>query len=96
MTLPTEYDSRVKAMEVDKRPMEQYSEIRGPNTQIQELVEAIVLLISHKEKFENLRIHPPKKVVLYGHLGYREDPAGQACAARTKATFLQLIGFQLV
>ncbi|KAF6105725.1 proteasome 26S subunit, ATPase 3 [Phyllostomus discolor] len=28
-TLPTEYDSRVKAMEVDERPTEQYSDIKG-------------------------------------------------------------------
>lgn len=63
MTLPTEYYSWVKAMEVDKKPMEQYSDIRGPNKQIQELVEAIVLLINPKEKFENFRM------LMYGHLG---------------------------
>lgn len=34
MNLPTEYYSWVKAMEVDKRPTEQYSDIRGPNKQI--------------------------------------------------------------
>ena len=28
-TLPPEYDSRVKAMEVDERPTEQYSDIGG-------------------------------------------------------------------
>ena len=28
-TLPSEYDSRVKAMEVDTRPTEQYSDIGG-------------------------------------------------------------------
>ena len=29
--LATEYDSRVKAMEVDERPTEQYSDIGGEN-----------------------------------------------------------------
>lgn len=33
-TLPTEYDSRVKAMEVDERPTEQYSDIGGLDKQI--------------------------------------------------------------
>lgn len=38
-TLPTEYDSRVKAMEVDERPTEQYSDIGGLDKQIQEVPE---------------------------------------------------------
>lgn len=37
-TLPTEYDSRVKAMEVDERPTEQYSDIGGLDKQIQEVI----------------------------------------------------------
>jgi 26S proteasome regulatory subunit T5 len=41
--LPAEYDSRVRAFEVDERPTEQYSDIGGLDQQIQELVEAIVL-----------------------------------------------------
>lgn len=53
-TLPAEYDSRVKAMEVDERPTEQYSDIGGLDKQIQELIEAVVLPVTHKERFENL------------------------------------------
>lgn len=53
-TLPSEYDARVKAMEVDERPTEQYSDIGGLDTQIQELIEAIVLPMTHKERFEKL------------------------------------------
>ena len=41
--LPPEYDSRVRAFEVDERPTEQYTDIGGLDSQIQELVEAIVL-----------------------------------------------------
>ena len=36
-TLPAEYDSRVKAMEVDERPTEQYSDVGGLDKQIQEV-----------------------------------------------------------
>ena len=36
-TLPAEYDSWVKAMEVDERPTEQYSDIGGLDKQIQEV-----------------------------------------------------------
>lgn len=39
--LPTEFDSRVKAMEVDEKPTEDYTEIGGLDKQIQELIEAV-------------------------------------------------------
>jgi len=95
-TLPTEYDARVKAMEVDDRPSEQYSDIGGLDKQIQELIEAVVLPMTHKEKFENLGIHPPKGVLLYGPPGTGKTLLARACAAQTKSTFLKLAGPQLV
>lgn len=95
-TLPSEYDARVKAMEVDERPTEQYSDIGGLDTQIQELIEAIVLPMTHKERFEKLGISPPKGVLLYGPPGTGKTLLARACAAQTKATFLKLAGPQLV
>lgn len=95
-TLPAEYDARVKAMEVDERPTEQYSDIGGLDKQIQELIEAVVLPMTHKEKFENLGIHPPKGVLLYGPPGTGKTLLARACAAQTKSTFLKLAGPQLV
>lgn len=62
-TLPAEYDSRVKAMEVDEKPTEDYSDVGGLDKQIQELVEAIVLPIQHKDRFTKLGIKPPKGVL---------------------------------
>lgn len=95
-TLPSEYDARVKAMEVDERPTEQYSDIGGLDTQIQELIEAIVLPMTHKERFERLGVSPPKGVLLYGPPGTGKTLLARACAAQTKATFLKLAGPQLV
>ncbi|CAL1269562.1 unnamed protein product [Larinioides sclopetarius] len=95
-TLPQEYDSRVKAMEVDERPTEQYSDIGGLDKQIQELIEAVVLPMTHREKFENLGIQPPKGVLLYGPPGTGKTLMARACAAQTKSTFLKLAGPQLV
>merc|ERR1712117_261839 len=94
--LPAEYDSRVKAMEVDMRPTEQYSDIGGLDKQIQELQEAVVLPMTHKEKFVNIGIHPPKGVLLYGPPGTGKTLMARACAAQTKSTFLKLAGPQLV
>ncbi|KAK3089118.1 hypothetical protein FSP39_001006 [Pinctada imbricata] len=95
-TLPQEYDSRVKAMEVDERPTEQYSDIGGLDKQIQELIEAVVLPMTHKERFEALGIQPPKGVLLYGAPGTGKTLLARACAAQTKSTFLKLAGPQLV
>merc|ERR1711976_1070746 len=95
-TLPAEYDSRVKAMEVDERPTEQYSDIGGLDKQIQELIEAVVLPMTHKERFVALGIQPPKGVLLYGAPGTGKTLLARACAAQTKSTFLKLAGPQLV
>ncbi|KAK7477833.1 hypothetical protein BaRGS_00030911 [Batillaria attramentaria] len=95
-TLPQEYDSRVKAMEVDERPTEQYADIGGLDKQIQELIEAVVLPMTHKERFEALGIQPPKGVLLYGAPGTGKTLLARACAAQTKSTFLKLAGPQLV
>ena len=40
--LPNEYDSRIKAMELDEKPTEDYSDIGGLDKQIEELREAVV------------------------------------------------------
>lgn len=95
-SLPQEYDSRVKAMEVDERPTEQYNDIGGLDKQIQELIEAVVLPMTHKDKFESLGIQPPKGVLLYGPPGTGKTLLARACAAQTKSTFLKLAGPQLV
>ena len=63
--LPAEYDSRVKAMEVDEKPQEDYNDVGGLDKQIEELVEAVVLPILHKERFEAIGIQPPKGMDIY-------------------------------
>jgi 26S proteasome regulatory subunit T5 len=95
-TLPAEYDSRVKAMEVDEKPAEDYSDIGGLDKQIQELIEAVVLPIQHKDRFLKLGIKPPKGVLLYGPPGTGKTLIARACAAQTNAAFLKLAGPQLV
>ena len=47
-------------MEIDERPTEQYNDIGGLDKQIEELVEAVVLPITHKDRFEKIGIKPPK------------------------------------
>mmetsp|Transcript_14648 Transcript_14648/g.35814 ORF Transcript_14648/g.35814 Transcript_14648/m.35814 type:complete len:426 (-) Transcript_14648:430-1707(-) len=95
-TLPAEYDSRVKAMEVDEKPTEDYSDIGGLDKQIRELREAVVLPMTHSEKFKTLGIRAPKGVLLYGPPGTGKTLLARACAAQTNATYLKLAGPLLV
>jgi 26S proteasome regulatory subunit T5 len=83
-------------MEVDERPTDDYSDIGGLDKQIQELIEAVVLPMTHKDRFEAIGITPPKGVLLYGEPGTGKTMLARACAAQTKATFLKLAGPQLV
>ncbi|KAG9315787.1 26S proteasome subunit P45 [Chiua virens] len=94
--LPTEFDSRVKAMEVDERPTETYTDIGGLEKQIEELVEAIVLPMEQAEKFKTLGIKPPKGCLMYGPPGTGKTLLARACAAQTKACYLKLAGPSLV
>ncbi|KAL7433455.1 hypothetical protein ACHAXM_003569 [Skeletonema potamos] len=94
--LPAEFDSRVKAMEVDERPTEEYSDIGGADKQIQELIEAIVLPMTHKDMFDTIGIKPPKGVLLFGPPGTGKTLLARACANQTNAVFLKLAGPQLV
>ncbi|KAJ3039705.1 26S proteasome regulatory subunit 6A [Rhizophlyctis rosea] len=94
--LPAEYDSRVKAMEVDEKPTEDYNDVGGLDKQIEEMVEAIVLPMTHSERFKNLGIKPPKGCLMYGPPGTGKTLLARACAAQTNACFLKLAGPQLV
>ncbi|KAJ7962478.1 26S protease regulatory subunit-like protein [Quillaja saponaria] len=75
-------------MEVDEKPTD-YDDIGGLEKQIQELVEAIILPMTHKEQ---LGIGPPKGVLLYGPPGTKKTLMAQACIAQTNATFMNLAG----
>jgi 26S proteasome regulatory subunit T5 len=63
-TLPAEYDSRVKAMEVDEKPTEKYTDVGGLDKQIEELVEAVVWPMKEAERFKKIGIKAPKGIAL--------------------------------
>ncbi len=94
--LPTEYDSRVKAMEVDEKPQEEYQDIGGLEKQVEELIEAVVLPMREADRFKKVGIQPPKGVLLWGPPGTGKTLLARACAKHTDAVFLKLAGPQLV
>jgi hypothetical protein len=90
------YDARVKAMEVDEKPTEDYSDIGGLDKQIQELIEAVVRPMTHRHLFQKIGIRPPKGCLLYGPPGTGKTLLARACAAKTNACYLKLAAPQLV
>jgi 26S proteasome regulatory subunit T5 len=94
--LPVDYDARVKSMEVDEKPKDDYSDVGGCDKQIQELQEAIVLPLTHADRFKKLGVKPPKGVLLYGPPGTGKTLLARACAKETDAVFLKLAGTSLV
>lgn len=51
-----------------------------------QLIEAVVLPMTHKERFQNIGIQPPKGVLLYGPPGTGKTLLARACAAQTKVS----------
>jgi len=94
--LPDEFDSRVKAFEMDERPRETYADIAGCDKQIQELIEAVVLPMTHKDLFNAIGIKPPKGVLLFGPPGTGKTLLARACANQTNAAFFKIAGPELV
>jgi 26S proteasome regulatory subunit T5 len=61
-------------MEVDEKPTEDYNDVGGLDKQIEEMVEAIVLPMTHRDRFVNLGIKPPKGCLMYGPPGTGRFP----------------------
>ena len=64
--------------------------------QIQEIKEAIELPLTHPELYEELGIKPPKGVILYGEPGTGKTLLAKAVASQTAATFLRLVGTEMI
>lgn len=94
--LADEADPMVSVMKVEKAPLESYADIGGLYDQIQEIKEAVEMPLTHPELYEELGIRPPKGVVLYGEPGTGKTLLAKAVANQTSATFLRVVGSELV
>merc|ERR1712228_295237 len=95
-TLSDETDPMVNVMKVDKAPLETYADIGGLEQQIQEIKESVELPMTHPEIYEDIGIKPPKGVILYGPPGTGKTLLAKAVAHETSATFLRLVGSELI
>eukprot|EP00750_Incisomonas_marina_P022043 INCI483.1.p1 GENE.INCI483.1~~INCI483.1.p1 ORF type:complete len:454 (+),score=100.79 INCI483.1:636-1997(+) len=89
-------DPMVSVMKVDKAPTESYADIGGCDKQIQEIKEAVELPLTHPELYDDIGIKPPKGVILYGEPGTGKTLLAKAVANQTSATFLRVVGSELI
>ncbi|KAK8506077.1 hypothetical protein V6N13_002727 [Hibiscus sabdariffa] len=94
--LQDEVDPMVSVMKVEKAPLESYADIGGLDAQIQEIKEAVELPLTHPELYEDIGIKPPKGVILYGEPGTGKTLLAKAVANSTSATFLRVVGSELI
>lgn len=94
--LTDDADPLVSVMKLEKAPTESYADIGGLEQQIQEVREAVELPLLHPELYEEMGIKPPKGVILYGGPGTGKTLLAKAVANQTSATFLRIVGSELI
>ncbi|KAL6044449.1 26S proteasome regulatory subunit 7A [Balamuthia mandrillaris] len=94
--LPPKIDPSVTMMKVDEKPNVTYNDVGGSKEQIEKLREVVELPLLHPERFVQLGIDPPKGVLMYGPPGTGKTLLARAVANRTDATFIRVIGSELV
>lgn len=94
--LTDDADPIVSVMKLDKAPTESYADIGGLEQQIQEVRESVELPLLHPELYEEMGIKPPKGVILYGAPGTGKTLLAKAVANQTSATFLRIVGSELI
>ena len=95
-TLPSSKDPLVMGAEVENKPSETYEDIGGLEKELEELRSTIELPMLHPERFTKVGIEPPKGVLLVGEPGTGKTLMAKAVANATNATFIRLIGSELV
>lgn len=63
---------------------------------VQEIKEAVELPLTHPELYEDIGIKAPKGVILYGGPGTGKTLLAKAVANSTSATFLRVVGSELI
>ncbi len=94
--LPPRIDPTVTMMTVEEKPDVTYKDVGGCKEQIEKLREVVELPLLNPQRFLDLGIDPPKGVLLYGPPGTGKTLSARAVANRTDATFIRVIGSELV
>ncbi|MGN1045186.1 MAG: proteasome-activating nucleotidase [Candidatus Methanomethylophilaceae archaeon] len=94
--LPSPFDPVVSGAEIVDKPNVSYDDIGGLKTQMLELREAVEDPLLRPELYAKVGIEPPKGVLLVGPPGTGKTLMAKAVANATDATFIRLVGSELV
>ncbi len=94
--LPSKKDPMVLGMEIEEAPNVTYDDVGGLDEQIREIRETVELPLLRPDLFKKVGIEPPRGVLLYGPPGTGKTLLARAVAHETKATFIRVIGSELV
>ena len=94
--LPAPLDPVVTGAEIIDKPNITYDDIGGLSKQMLELREAVEDPLNRPELYKKVGIEPPKGVLLVGPPGTGKTLMAKAVANATKATFIRLVGSELV
>eukprot|EP01039_Chlorochromonas_danica_P000235 gene235-253_t len=96
LPLPPKIDPTVSLMEVEEKPDVTYDDVGGSKKALEQLREVVEIPLLYPERFTTLGIDPPKGVLLYGPPGTGKTLSARAVANRADATFIRVIGSELV
>jgi len=96
IALRPKIDPTVTLMQVEEKPDVTYEQVGGMTDELDQLREVVEIPLLNPERFVTLGIDPPKGVLLYGPPGTGKTLTARAVANRTDATFIRVIGSELV
>ena len=94
--LPSPLDPIVTGAEIIEKPSTTYAQIGGLKDQMRDLREAVEDPLLRPELYLKVGIEPPKGVLLVGPPGTGKTLMAKAVANATDATFIRLVGSELV
>ncbi|MCI4364641.1 MAG: proteasome-activating nucleotidase [Thermoplasmata archaeon] len=94
--LPASLDPLVTASEIVDKPSVTYQDIGGLTEQIREIREAVEYPLLRSDLYKKIGVDPPKGVLLIGSPGTGKTMIAKAVAHHTNATFVRLVGSELV
>ena len=94
--LPAPLDPVVTGAEIVDKPTVTYKDIGGLKEQMRDLREAVEDPLLRPELYAKVGIEPPKGVLLVGPPGTGKTLMAKAVANATNATFIRLVGSELV
>src|ERR1700683_2533920 len=94
--LPASLRPLVAASEIVDKPSVTYTDIGGLTEQVREIREAVEYPLLRSELYRKVGVDPPKGVLLIGSPGTGKTMIAKAVAHHTHATFVRLVGSELV